>query len=113
MRAKQNAGEVCLSRPWRRKPLAVFSICLAFTLQHSAAQAADLPAFEVSYSPQCGEKIKALGALAGPDWRAVAEKNRKPELRRLSKEQIIALMRKYADTGHVDCQVPLAWWPDK
>lgn len=55
--------------------MAVFSICLAFALQHSAAQAADLSTFEASYSPHCGDKIKALASVAGPDWRAVAEKN--------------------------------------
>ena len=101
MRAKQNAGEVCLSRPWRRMPLAVFSICLAFTLQHSAAQAADLPAFEASYSPHCGDKIKALATLASPDWRAVAEKNRTTGLERLSwgplKDALVEKMQKYAD----------------
>lgn len=79
MRAKQNAGEVCLSRPWRRMPLAVFSICLAFTLQHSAAQAADLPTFEASYSPHCGDKIKALadaGIRAPQDVRVATWANR-------------------------------------
>lgn len=70
MRAKQNARETHLSRQWRKTPLAVFSICLAFTLQHSAAQAADLPTFEASYSPHCGEKIKALAALSDAGIRA-------------------------------------------
>ena len=59
--------------------------------------------FDAPTIPHCGEKIKALAALAGPDWRAVAEKNRKPELKHLTKAKIIALMRKYADkeTGDV------------
>ena len=67
------------------------------------AVAARLPAFDAPTIPHCGEKIKALAAVAGPDWRDVAEKNRKPELKRLSKAQIIALMQKYADkeTGDV------------
>ena len=107
MNAKENARETHLSRPWRKTPLAVFSICLAFTLQHSAAQAADLPTFEASYSPHCGEKIKALAALAGPDWRAVAEKNRTTGLERLSwgplKDALVEKMQKDADkeTGDV------------
>ena len=130
MNAKENARETHLSRQWRKTPLAVFSICLAFTLQHSAAQActaeaslrrepcrrqpegrtsgcADLPTFEASYSPHCGEKIKALAALAGPDWRAVAEKNRTTGLERLSwsplKDALVEKMQKYADkeTGDV------------
>jgi hypothetical protein len=88
MNAKENARETHLSRQWRKTPLAVFSICLAFTLQHSAAQAADLPAFEASYSPHCGDKIKALATLAGPDWRAVAEKNRTGEVRKLMNPEL-------------------------
>jgi len=64
---------------------------------------ADTPSLAVPYNPRCEAKIKALAAIAGPDWREVAEKNRKPELKYLSKAQIIALMQKYADkeTGDV------------
>ena len=70
MNAKENVRETHLSRQWRKTPLAVFSICLAFTLQHFAVQAADLPTFEASYSPHCGEKIKALAALSDAGIRA-------------------------------------------
>ena len=67
------------------------------------ASAAAVPSLTVSHNPRCESKIKALAALAGPGWREVAEKNRKPELKYLSKAQIIALMQKYADkeTGDV------------
>lgn len=69
----------------------------------AAACGVAYPSFDSPTIPHCGEKIKALAALAGPDWRAVAEKNRKPELKHLTKAKIIALMRKYADkeTGDV------------
>ena len=41
----------------------------------SCAVAAELPSFDVPTIPGCGDKIKALASVAGPDWRAVAEKN--------------------------------------
>ena len=69
-----------------------------------AAVAEDrLPSLESPCLHGAGGHISKLAALAGPDWRAVAEKNRKPELKYLSKAQIIALMQKYADkeTGDV------------
>lgn len=69
-----------------------------------AAVAEDrLPSLESPCLHGAGGHISKLAALAGPDWREVAEKNRKPELKCLSKAQIIALMQKYADkeTGGV------------
>ena len=65
------------------------------------------PSFDSPTIPHCGEKIKALAALAGPDWRAVAEKNRTTGLERLSwgplKDALVEKMQKYADkeTGDV------------
>ena len=56
-----------------------------------------LPSFESPCLQGRGSSINTLAALAGPDWREVAEKNRKPELKYLSKAKIIALMQKYAD----------------
>ena len=86
-----------------RTSLKLLLLVIVTALSYSVALAAELPSFDVPTIPGCGEKIKALAALAGPDWRAVAEKNRKPELKHLSKAQIIALMQKYADkeTGDV------------
>lgn len=62
-----------------------------------------LPSLESPCLHGAGGHISKLAALAGPDWREVAEKNRKPELKYLSKAKIIALMQKYADkeTGDV------------
>ncbi len=71
--------------------LVVSSAAFAALPVAAACGVAD-PSFDSPTIPHCGEKIKALAALAGPDWRAVAEKNRKPELKHLTKAKIIALM---------------------
>ena len=36
------------------------------------ASAAGLPSFDAPTIPHCGEKMKALAVLAGPNWREVA-----------------------------------------
>ena len=47
-----------------------------------AAVAEDrLPSLESPCLHGAGGHISKLAALAGPDWREVAEKNRKPELK--------------------------------
>ena len=65
--------------------------------------AAQSPTFEAPNDFGIDRSLKALAAKAGENWREVAEKNRKPELKYLSKAKIIALMQKYADkeTGDV------------
>jgi len=79
-----------------------FSCFISAAVNASAAQ---LPSLEASYFGGRSERISELAKVAGPDWREIAEKNRKPELRRLAggADAIIATMQKYADkeTGDV------------
>ena len=58
MNAKENARETHLSRQWRKTSLAVFSICLAFTLQHFS----DGFRSHAGFSPR---KIFVCGGSAG------------------------------------------------
>jgi hypothetical protein len=88
--------------------IAVASVLAGFAVFGASAaagcaMATVLPSLTVPNNPHCESKIKALATKVGDDWREVAEKNRKPELKYMSKAQIIALMQKYADkeTGDV------------
>ena len=76
--------------------------------------AAQSPTFEAPNDFGIDRSLKALAAKAGENWREVAEKNRKPELKYLSKAKIIALMQKYADkeTGDVGGE-PLDEMPER
>ena len=90
-----------------RTSLKLFLIVIVTALSYSVALAAELPSFDVPTIPGCGEKIKALADVAGPDWREVAEKNRTTGLEKLSwgplKDALVEKMQKYADkeTGDV------------
>lgn len=91
-----------LPNPEGHRVRLVLFIIVALQFSTVAYSATQLPSFSAPYDFGIGKRIESLAAVAGPDWREVAEKNRKPELKYLSKAQIIALMQKYADKGTGD-----------
>ena len=86
---------------------------LAFLIPCVALAAARSPSFSAPNDFGIGSKIRSLAAVAGPDWREIAEKNRTTGLHKLGGYDLVLALRddvrKYAGSNALDMsKVPLS-----
>lgn len=86
---------------------------LAFLIPCGASAAAASPSFSAPNDFGAAAKIRSLAAVAGPDWREVAEKNRTTGLHKLGGDDLTLALKnlslKYAGSNALDMRnVPIA-----